>query len=99
MPWSEKDSGNLERIADALERLVGFQEQQSVVPLNAEDILDDVSTNSLEADFFHESHGFTLRKVSWLSNEAVGKSHQKGWRVSSQKSTQRSSPSTFRVLR
>lgn len=77
MPWNVDDSRNLERIADALERLVGFQEQQSVVPLNAEDILDDVSTNSLEADFFSRVTRVYIEEGQLVEQRGGGKKSSK----------------------
>ncbi|MFC5528068.1 hypothetical protein [Cohnella yongneupensis] len=52
MSWSTDDSRNLERIADALERISAFQERQAIVPPNFEELLKEVSTDNLEADFF-----------------------------------------------
>lgn len=54
MSWSENDSKNLERIADALEKLILIQEQPLGMNLGTLENNFALSPNSLEAEFFHQ---------------------------------------------
>lgn len=52
MPWGEEDSRNLERIAEALEKIARSNETQFEPLPSVEDFLKEVTTRSLEAEFF-----------------------------------------------
>jgi hypothetical protein len=77
MTWTEADSKNLERIADAFEKLVGFQEQHSIVPLNAEEMLDEMVTDSLEAEFFSRVTRVYVEEGQLVEQRGGGKKSSK----------------------